>query len=176
MNVLLMVVNWVISWLTCIDIGLRACRCEKKPATTSCSLFLPLTIVKLCVFSSSSAGAARGCCKLNWNYSAGWDACFKSDVELHELAIFIKYSYVRTESIYSFQDGLAVFHFPLFSWKSDKQSRGQSFRGHHRGRGRSSGRGRGRSQQRSFPHPRSHLVDDDEDIDMDGGRQRSVAR
>ncbi|XP_020616741.1 nuclear RNA export factor 1-like isoform X4 [Orbicella faveolata] len=58
----------------------------------------------------------------------------------------------------------------------DKQTRGQSFRGHYRGRGRSTGRGRGSSQQRSFPHPRSHLVDDDEDIDMDAGRQRSVAR
>lgn len=58
----------------------------------------------------------------------------------------------------------------------DKQTRGRSFRGHYRGRGRSTDRGRSNSQQRSFPHPRSHLVDDGEDIDMDGARQRSVAR
>ena len=64
----------------------------------------------------------------------------------------------------------------FFAEKSDRQTRGQSFRGHYRGRGRSTGRGRGGSQQRSFPHPRSHLLDDDEDIDMDGGRHRSVSR
>lgn len=65
----------------------------------------------------------------------------------------------------------------FFAEKSDKQTRGQSFRGHYRGRGqRSTGRGRGSSQQRGFAHPRSHLVDDDEDIDMDGGRHRSFSR
>ena len=78
---------------------------------------------------------------------------------------------------------LFIVRFLQFSFSSlfllkitDKQTRGQPFRGYYRGRGRSAGRGRGNSQQRSFPHPRSYLGDDDEDIDMDGGRQRSVAR
>ena len=118
--------------------------------------------------------------------SAGLAARFKSDVELHELAVL----YVLTESFFCpFQDGLPdvaffVFvRFLQFSFSSlfllkitDKPTRGQSFRGYYRGRGRSTGRGRSNSLQRSFPHPRSHLRDDDEDIDMDGGRQRSVAR
>lgn len=75
-------------------------------------------------------------------------------------------------------DFFKIFTFLIFfAEKSDKQTRGQSFRGHYRGRGqRSTGRGRGSSQQRGFAHPRSHLVDDDEDIDMDGGRHRSFSR
>lgn len=59
--------------------------------------------------------------------------------------------------------------FTLFFEESDKQTRGRSFRGHYRGRSR--GRGRG-----SYAHPRSHLDDNDEDIDMDGGSQKSFSR
>ncbi|KAL9953113.1 hypothetical protein ACROYT_G040473 [Oculina patagonica] len=52
--------------------------------------------------------------------------------------------------------------------ESYKQTGGRSFRGRYRGRSR--GRSRG-----SYPHPRSHL-NDDEDIDMDGGSQKSFSR
>lgn len=110
-----------------------------------------------------------------------------SDVELHELAVFSKIHTCAYRMFFYLSHGLVdkpcFWFFKIFTVliffaeKSDKQTRGQSFRGHYRGRGqRNTGRGRGSSQQRGFAHPRSHLVDDDEDIDMDGGRHRSFSR
>lgn len=84
-----------------------------------------------------------------------------------------------TLAVSSSQDGSRNFR------ESDKQSRGHSFRGQTRGRsrGRSRGRGRGRGRghssnyHRSYPYPRSYLADDDDvDIDMDEGSQRSHSR
>ena len=67
----------------------------------------------------------------------------------------------------------------LLFLESERPNRGRSFRGYSRG-GRDRGRRGNQYRPRgSYPHPRSHLADDDDDIDMDsaaGGGRRSDSR
>lgn len=91
----------------------------------------------------------------------------------HTLKFFdlhnIKHQFIHVmQNISRLIEAFPFFLFTLFFKESYKQTGGRSFRGRYRGRSR--GRSRG-----SYPHPRSHL-NDDEDIDMDGGSQKSFSR